>query len=124
MYILTMTASRKRNHLPLEKKVEVIRSMQRKHLTLTRPGELFNCGKSQIAFMQKDKESLLSSYEALAAGSRVHTKPSARTSEYAATNKALYQWYNIACLKNVYSHNSQKKPRRLLNDSGKTISRF
>ena len=78
--------------MPLEKKVEVIRTMQRNHLTLRRPGELFNWGKSQIACMQKDKESLLSSYEAIAAGSRVHTSPSARTSEYAAINKALYQW--------------------------------
>ena len=43
----------------------------------------------------------LSSYEANAAGSRVYTQPSAHTSEYADSNKALYQWYNIACSKNV-----------------------
>ena len=46
-------------------------------------------------------------YEANAAGSRVHTKPSARTSEYADINEALYQWYNIACSKNVYPSGPQ-----------------
>ena len=99
MYILTMAASRKRNYLPLEKKVEVIRTMQRNpRMTIRNLGELFNCGKSQIAYILKNKESLLSLYEVNAAGSRVHTKPSARTSEYADINEALYQWYNIASL--------------------------
>ena len=69
--------------------------------------ELSNFGKSQIAYVLKNKESLLSSYEANAAGGRVLTNPLARTSEYADINEALYQWYNIACSKNVYSSGPQ-----------------
>lgn len=60
-------------------------------MTIRSLAELFNCGKSQIAYVLKNKESLLLSYEANAAGSRVLTKPSARTSEYADINEALHR---------------------------------
>lgn len=39
-------------------------------------------------------------YEANASGTRAYV--SHRTSEYVRINEALYQWYTIACSKNIY----------------------
>lgn len=60
-------------------------------------GEIFGCGKTQIGHILKNKESLLSLYQA----SRVHTSKS-RTSEYVEVNDALHKWFTLACSKNVY----------------------
>ena len=52
-------------------------------------GEIFDCGKTQIGKILKNKESLLSQYEANASGSRVHASMTQRPSEYEEVNKAL-----------------------------------
>ena len=63
-------------------------------------GEMFDCGKTQIVKILKQKDSLLSMYESKDLGSRVHTNKTSRVSE--EINKSLYQWYTLACSKNIF----------------------
>jgi len=85
------SGSRKKNFLSLKKKVEVIKHSQKNTGTSVRAlGEMFGCGKTQIGHILKNKESLLSLYQANTSGSRVHTSKS-RTSEYVEVNDALYK---------------------------------
>ncbi len=55
---------KKRNYLKLEKKVEVIKAMERdrtlNHRTLA---SMFNCGRTQIAQILKNKDSVMSLYQ-------------------------------------------------------------
>ncbi len=68
-------AGKKRNYLSLEKKVEVIKYSQRNPGTNVRDLRApFSCGKTQIAQILKNKDSLLSMYHSNASGSRIHTK--------------------------------------------------
>jgi len=96
-------ASKTRNYLTLEKKVKLIKHAE-KHpgMGVRALGELFECGKTQVGVILKSKETLLSMYESNASSSRVHTS-SSRPSEFAEVNKALYEWYRIACSKNRVS---------------------
>ena len=63
------------------------------------PRNVFKCGKSQIANFIKNKDSLLSLYESNASGSRVHATMTIRSSQFMDVNKALYEWYLLACSK-------------------------
>ena len=87
----------------MKQKVEVIKTVQKNPGMNTRTlGELFGCGKTQIGKILKSKESLLSQFEANASGSRVHTNKTSRSSQYDDINKALFEWYCLACSKNIY----------------------
>ena len=59
----------------------------------------------------KNKESLLTMYESNASGNRVHTTMIQRSSEFEEVNKALYQWYILACSKNIYPGGAQLKEK-------------
>ena len=79
----------KRNYLSLEKKVEVIKHSQKNPgISVRALWEIFGCGKTQIGHILKNKESLLSLYQANTSGSRVHTSKS-RTSEYVEVNESV-----------------------------------
>ena len=94
---LSSSGLQKRNYLSVEKKVEVIKHSQKNPGTSVRAlGEIFGCGKTQIGHILKNKESLLSLYQANTSGSRVHTSKS-RTSVYVEVNDALYKWFTLAC---------------------------
>ena len=86
----------------LVKKVEVIKHLQKNHGTPIRTlGEIFGCGTTQIAYILKNKESILSLYQANTSGSRIHSGKS-RTSEYDKVNDTLYKWFTLSCSKNIY----------------------
>ena len=96
------SGSQKRNYLSLEKKVEVIRHLQNNPGVSVRSlAEIFGCGKTQIALILKNKESILSLFQANISSSRVHTSKS-RSSEYVEVNDTLYKWFTLACSKNIY----------------------
>ena len=96
------TQVRKSNYLSLEKKVQVIKHLQENPGTSIRAlGEKFGCGKTQIAYILNNKESILSLFFDNSSGSRVHTIKS-RTSEYSEVNVALHKWFRLACSNNVY----------------------
>ena len=91
----------KRNCLTLAKKVEVIKYQQKNPSTSIRSlGEKFNCGKTQIAYILKNKVDILALFHLNASGSRHITK--SRASEYNDVNEALYKWFCIACSKNIF----------------------
>ena len=48
------------------------------------------------------QESILTSYESNASDKRVQISKIPRTSIYATVNKHLYEWYTLACSKNIY----------------------
>ena len=54
-------------------------------------------GKTQVGTILKNKESILSTYE-----SNCSTSKKARTSKFCDINEALYEWYLMACSKNIY----------------------
>ena len=41
-------------------------------------------------------------YESNASGSRVHTDKTSCVSEYEEIYKSLYEWYTLACSKNIF----------------------
>lgn len=85
------SGSHKRKYLSLEKKIEVINHLKKNPGTSIRVlGEIFCCGKTQIAHIIKNKESIESLYQANTSGSRIHTNKS-RSSEYVEVNDALYK---------------------------------
>ena len=115
-------ASKTRNYLTLEKKIELIKHFQNNPGTSIRAlGELFNCGKTQVGRILKSKESLLALYESNAPASRVHTSMIQRQSEFEEVNKALYEWYTLACSKNIYPGGPQlsEKAREIAERMGK-----
>ena len=81
---------KKRNYLSLEKKCELIKTSQ------SRPGtsvrnicERFNCSKTQVAYILKNKVSILAMYEANNSGSRVHAKDTRRVRTLAVSDRRL-----------------------------------
>ncbi len=60
-------------------------------------------------------------YEANASGSRVHTSKTSRVSEYSEINEAPYEWYTLACSKNVFPAGPQlmEKAKQIAERLGK-----
>ena len=93
-------SSKKRVHLSLETKVKVIneaKSGSKFDVNVRSLAEKFGCGKTQISDILKNKESILSAYE-----SNASTCKKRKTSKFNEVNVALYQWYCMACSKNIY----------------------
>ena len=66
-------SGKKRNYLSLEKKRELIKTSQSHPSASVRSlGERFNCSKTQVAYILKNKASILSMYETNQSGSRIH----------------------------------------------------
>ena len=93
------TTTKKRNYLPLKKKMEVIIMFEVHKMNQTALAEHFHCGRTQIANIIKNKESIRLLYESNASGSKVHSSKVSRVSE---VNTALYKWYTHACSKKKY----------------------
>ena len=111
---------RSRVHLSLKKKVEVITTAEKNRtLSLKALGKLFGCGKTQIGTILKNKDGILASYEANAPAMRVRTQ--SRSFEYAEVNSLLYEWYILACSKNIHPGGPQltEKARDIASRLGK-----
>ena len=95
--------TKKRNCLTLKKKVELIKyAKQNPRVNIRDLGDAFQCGKTQIAMILKNHDSLLSAYESNTSSSKIHATMKFRSSEFMDVNKALHEWYLIACSKNIY----------------------
>ena len=96
---------KKRHYLTLKEKIEVIKASEKdrglKHDDLARK---FKCGRTQISRILKNKKSILSLYGSNRSASM---KKMSRTSTFEDVNNALYDWYLIACFKNIYSGGPQ-----------------
>ena len=72
--LLPIASKPKKQFLSLKKKVEVIRAAEENRgISIRELGERFNCGKTQIAKIVKDKESLLSLHSRNISSTRVIT---------------------------------------------------
>ena len=99
---------KKRTYLSLKQKVEVIRTLEKNRGIKTRElSQIFGCGKTQIAKILKNKDSILSTYEANLFETTKHDSKMSRISEYAEINKALYEWYVPARSKNIFAGGPQ-----------------
>ena len=98
-----MASRSKRNYLPV-KKVEVIKASEKNRgMCIRELAQQFECGKTQIANILKSKESILSTYESNVSSTRVLTARSCgRQCDYGDVNKSLYEWYILACSKNIF----------------------
>ena len=75
-------------------KYEVIKTAEREpKLGVRKLAELFQCGKTQVSTILKNKEAVRKLYESNASSSLCQARKRNRTSEYADLNDALYQWY-------------------------------
>ena len=98
-----MSSAKKRNYLTLKKKVEVIKTLQKNPgMKLCTLAGLFDCGKTQITNNIKKKEPISSMCEGNLSANTIHDSKMFRTAQYAEVNKALYEWYTLACSKNIY----------------------
>lgn len=115
-------SAKKRNYLTLEKKVEVIKTLEKNPgMKMRSLAKMFDCGKTQVAKVIKGKDSVLSMYEAGMSKTTIHDGKTSRTSEYAEVNKAVYDWYTLACSKNIFPGGSQiaEKGRQIASALGK-----
>ena len=115
-------AKQRRTYLTLQKKVEVLKTVERNPGINTRTlGELFSCGKTQITQILKKKDSILSLHESNRQGTRVHTSKGPRVSEYSEINEALYNWYLLATSKNIFPMGPQlvEKAKQIAEQLGK-----
>lgn len=115
--------TKNRNYLPLKKKVEVIKTCEKDPGMNTRTlAEMFQCGRTQIAHILKNKQSILSLHKSNASGSRIHSTKISRVSEFEEVNKALYEWYLLACSKNIFPGGPQltEKAKQIAERLGKS----
>ena len=92
-----------RKHLTLKKKMEVIEEARKNPiLSIRELCQRFDCGKTQIASILKDKDKWISLYEANASANSCQTSLRARKSDFGEVNEILYKWYLLACSKNIY----------------------
>ena len=97
-----------KNTLTLKKKVEVIKAAESNpKLGVRKLAELYDCGKTQISCILKEKQSILELYEANVASESVRSRKRTRTCEFSDINEALHEWYLLACSKNIYPVGSQ-----------------
>ena len=94
------SSAKKRNCLTLKKRIEVINYAKKNPgMNIRSLADIFKCAKRHIAKIIKNKDSLLSLYGSNASGSRVHATMTFRSSQFMDVNKALYEWYLLACSK-------------------------
>ena len=111
----------KRHYLTLKEKVEVIKTAEKDRSMNQRTlAEKFECGKTQIAQILKKNESIMSLYKSNQCGSSM--KKMSRTSMFEDVNKALFEWYVLACSKNIYPGGPQllEKAKEIAEKLGKS----
>ena len=98
-----MATARKRVHLSINKKVEVIKyAAGHPGVGVRAIGEHFKVSKTQVSDILKNNESIQTAFESNVA---THQKP--RISKFASVNEALYEWFRMACVKNIYPSGPQ-----------------
>ena len=97
------SCSTQRKHLTLKQKIEVIQEAKKNpKLGVRGLCQRFNCGKTQIATVLKEKEQLLALYESNASDKSCKVSLRTRKSDFSEVNEVLYKWYLLACSKNIY----------------------
>ena len=93
-----MATAKKRVHLTIDKKVEVIKyAADHPRIGVRAIGENFTVGITHVSDILKNKDSIQTAFESNLAA---HQKP--RNSKFSSVNEALYEWFRMACAKNIY----------------------
>lgn len=111
-----------RNILSLKKKVEVIQTAKKNPGTGVRKlAGLFDCGRTQISSILKNSASILELYKENIDNESVRSRKRVRSCEFADINEALYEWYKLACSKNIYPCGPQlcEKAKQIAEHLGK-----
>ena len=86
----------RRNDLLLKMKYEIIKTTEREpKIGVRKLAKLFECGKTQVSTILKNKKASKELYESNAGNVFCQVRKRNRTSEYADLNDALFQWYQI-----------------------------
>ena len=103
--MLAKMVTTSRNTLTLQKKYEVLDMVKKNpQMSVRKLAEHFSCGKSQIAAIIKNKESIFELYESNLLSESIHFRKRARTSEYVDINEALHKWYLLTVSRNIYTN--------------------
>ena len=95
---MTRSLMATRNDLSLERKVEVLEYRKKNPTHGSRKiAEVFKCGRTQIQNIVRNKEKILSQYEANVPASRRCYRPG----EFEDVNQAMYTWYSLARQRSV-----------------------
>lgn len=93
--------TRKRNELTLKQKYDLIQTSEKQpSRSAVSLAKQFNCGKTQVYSILKNKPSILKLYEENAPDDRC--RKTSYCSPFSEVNKLLYEWYLLATRKNVY----------------------
>ena len=92
-------ASTKRTHLSIERKAELIKyAKNHSGICVRALAESFGIGKMTVSDILKIySETILAAYECNAS-----TSKKCRVSKFSDINERLYEWYTMACSKNIY----------------------
>lgn len=103
MSLSTLRSKGPRNALTLKKKVDVIKAARNNpNYGVRKLADLFECGRTQISTILKEKDAILELYEANQASESFSSRKRRRPCEFSGINEALHEWYLMACSKNVY----------------------
>ena len=109
MYVyMCEMATGKRKDLSVKVKYEVIKTAEQEpKLGVRKLSELFQCGKTQISTIVKNKEAITELYESNACDRLCQARKRNRVSDYADLNDAVYQWYQLCVQRNIYPDGRQ-----------------
>ncbi len=110
---------KKRIHLTLEKKIEVIKKANGGKTSVRSLAEEFGCGRTQIGEILKQKQSILALYSSNAPKEKSTVRD--KQSEYCEVNKLLHEWFTIATSKSVFPGGPQlqEKAKEIASRLGK-----
>ncbi len=98
---------RKRNELSLKQKYELVKlSVKYPSLSAVSLAKPFDCGKTQVYGILKNKGAIFQDYESNAPDERCRKRTG--SSRFSEVNKTLYEWISIAVQKNIYPDGCHK----------------
>ena len=100
---MSLSTLKKRNELSLGKKYELVRVAEKNpKLGVRKLAEYFECGKTQVCSILKNKDSIVEKYENNASSEMRRSLKRCCTSKFADVNDLLYDWYLMAVRKNIH----------------------
>ena len=94
-----MATAKKRVHLTIDKKVEVIKyAADHPGIGVRAIGENFKVRKTQVSDILKNKDSIQTAFESNLAA---HQKP--HNSKFSSVNEALYEWYFVWHVRRIFT---------------------
>lgn len=95
--VKSKTAKAPRRAISLKEKYDIIETSKKNPGMAARAlAAKFDCGRSQINSVLKNKESIIELYESNMSSTSVLSRKRCRESDFSEVNEALYSWYLLA----------------------------